>query len=327
MPAVHEWVITGAYGLFSLLSLAEVLALRRVGPSGQKTGPLPTLLIAGSNGEDWLRDAMPLLKEEGFRIYYYDLESSDKSIKVAREQGVTVLTGRPPKDAVPLWHACHRLALAASEDSPDEWWAFMPMLGIPSRGFADSLRSWIKKEGRGSSHFAGRPCLPDSSPLELLTLLWYQWLPGALHRIRAGTPSPTPLDCGLDSTVHLWKASRCMEAVFAEAKPPFYGCDPKQEKQLKPRTGLLTHLHHVNITELPQERLTMLRLIVPAWGWILAGSLWPVALTFLLVSYLSVALTSKNILKAMVVLPLSVAVAPGIMLRKHFIHISKRSNR
>ncbi len=102
MPAVHEWVITGAYGLFSLLSLAEVLALRRVGPSGQKTGPLPTLLIAGKNGEDWLRDATPLLKEEGFRIYYYDLESSDKSIKVAREQGVTVLTGRPPKDAVPL---------------------------------------------------------------------------------------------------------------------------------------------------------------------------------------------------------------------------------
>lgn len=327
MPAIHEWVITGAYGLFALLALAEALSFKRVKATGEKDGPLPTLLIAGSNGEEWLKDSLPFLRKEGFRIYYYDIESSDRSIKAAREQGVTVLTGRPPKDAVPLAHAYFRLALAASEDSPDEWWAFMPMLGIPSKGLAASLRSWIKKDGRGASHLAGRPCIPDASPLDLLTLLWYECLPGAKHRLRAGTPSPTPLPCGLDSTVHLWNAAKCMEAVFAEAKPPLYGCDVRHEKALRPKRGLLTDLHHVNFMELPHESLAMVRLIVPAWGWILAGSLWTVALAFLFTSYLSVALTSKNILKAMTVLPFSVAVAPAIMLRNHFIRISKRSKR
>lgn len=325
MPAFHEWVIAGAYGLFSLLSLGEVLALKRVGPSDETDGPLPTLLIAGSNGERWLRDSLPLLIAEGFRIYYFDTGSSDGSVEAARALGVTVLKGKPPEGAKPLFYAFHQLALAASEDSPDEWWAFMPMLGTPAPGFAESLRTWIKTQGRSASHLAGTPSTPDSSILELLTFIWYQWLPGAAHRVRSGTLSPLPLFCGLDPTVHLWRATKCMESVFAAAKHPDYGCDLRLDKELQPRRGLLTTLHHDNLMELPLERMALIRLIVPAWGWILAGSLWPAALAFLAVSFLSVAFTSKNVLKTMLVLPVSVAVAPGFMLRKHFIHISKRS--
>lgn len=324
MPAVHEWVITGAYGLLSLKMLVEALRLKPIRRKKAGSSELPTLLLTGKDKEAWLAENLPLLMAEGFRIYYFDLGSSDESVETASRCGATVLKGVLPEHARPENFGFYRLALAASEDSPDDWWAFMPLTGKADQGIGEELSSWIKENGRKHSHLVG---LASSDPQPLGDALQSQWkeLSRGILCFADDSGGFIPKGEAVGCPIHLWRASSVLHRVSEDPHPPFFGLLEAGHVASEREVRILWRWTRKPIYGPEDSALAALSALVYSTVWIAAGALWQPAFIFVMISYLAAALTSKSVLKALAVLPFSVAIALGIVLRIRFIGHSKRN--
>lgn len=172
------WLLAFVYGLMALISLLNLLLMRRVRPNGRTEAPKLAFLIPARNEAENLERLLPQLlePEQGqHQVYVYDDNSDDGTADVAIRHGVKLIRGGPlPSGWTGKNHACHRLAQVAAEDSDADWWVFLDADVLPEPGFAGSLAEFIEtaKTPVVSGFLKGIP----GTGIEPLFLAWVGWV-------------------------------------------------------------------------------------------------------------------------------------------------------
>lgn len=200
------------YGLFFFVAATNYFFMLRPIKEAEKTTSL-TALIPARDEEDSLPNLLPQLMKEVDRVYVYDDQSTDRTAEIAKEHGAVVVTGRDLPDG---WcgknHACHQLALVASEDSPSTWWVFLDADTRVEPGFGAALSSLANGAGRRAPVITGFGKFHPGKGLEPAYLFWVPWLLlstipfGLIYKSRIGHPQFT------NGQFVMWEASKYMEA-------------------------------------------------------------------------------------------------------------------
>lgn len=167
------WLVL--YGYLALVSLINLLGLRRLKPAGGTDAI--AVLIPARNEEANLRRLIPALIEPnpGLRVYVYDDGSDDATAEVAAAAGARVLHGGElPAGWTGKNHACHRLAQAAAEDSPARWWVFLDADVYPEPGFLGGLVQHLERHR--PPVLTGFPKGLPGRGIEPLFLAWVGWI-------------------------------------------------------------------------------------------------------------------------------------------------------
>lgn len=206
-------VLIVLYSLFLFVSASNLILMLRPRKDAEKTVSI-TALIPARDEEDSLPLLLPQLVKEVDRVYVYDDGSQDNTAQIARDAGAQVISGGDlPEGWCGKNHACHNLALVASEDSPSEWWVFLDADTQVQPGFGAALSDLAQNAGRRAPVISGFGRFLPGKGLEPAYLFWVPWLllstiPFALiHRSRLGHPRFT------NGQFVMWNASRYMEIL------------------------------------------------------------------------------------------------------------------
>lgn len=205
-----EILLIVLYAVFLFVSATNAFLMRRT-VVGEKKHSI-TALIPARDEEDTLPKLLPQLVQEVDRVYVYDDQSSDKTAAIAQEHGAKVITGGElPAGWCGKNHACHNLALVASEDSPSDWWVFLDADTQVQPGFGAALSNLIETAGARHPVITGFGKFLPGTGLEPAYLFWVPWLLlstipfGLISRSKLGHPRFT------NGQFTMWNASRYME--------------------------------------------------------------------------------------------------------------------
>ncbi|MCG9893998.1 MAG: glycosyltransferase family 2 protein [Fimbriimonadaceae bacterium] len=209
-------LVLGVYGLFAAVAAGNAFLMRR--PRPVAGAALPAVLIPARNEEENLKRLVPLLIAQGAKVYVYDDDSEDGTSEAARSAGAVVLRGGAlPEGWIGKSHACHRLALAASEDFDGEWVVFLDADVHPGPDFLASLGGWIAGFGRTTPVATGFPKFEPGAGIEPGYLSWMTWI--LLCTNPFGLTARTGLGHNLftNGQVTLWRLTAYMEHLPHEA--------------------------------------------------------------------------------------------------------------
>lgn len=328
-------VLVGVYGLLCFVAWINALGMRRIRPSGKFKGEkFPSVLIPARDEEENVRELVPLLMAQGLRVYVYDDDSSDKTAEVARAAGAIVIKGRTlPEGWRGKCHACHQLALAASEDSPDEWWVFIDADTRPQPGFAQGMADWIANQGKKTFMLTGFPKMNPGAGIEPLYLAWVPWILLATNPFALVSRTRKGHSFFANGQVQLWRASTYMEllphqavkgAVLEDVAIGRLMAKQKQRVEVANWSQALSVRMYRDLPEAWQGMLKnsseiagrgagswffALLLLLLAWGWLATGGLIWACLGLLLASWLGVWVTVRLPIWSGVLLPITLTLA------------------
>lgn len=202
------------YGLFLLVALINFGLMRRL-RKGNGAPRLPiAALIPARNESGRIGPLVRTLLDQGARVYVYDDDSDDGTAAEALAAGAVVLRGGPlPEGWTGKSHACHNLAMAASEDFSGEWAVFLDADVVPQDGFVASLACWAATRGRRIPVLSGFPRFLPGRGLEPYYLSWVTWI--LLCTNPFGIVSRTGIghNAFLNGQVILWRLSSYMDLL------------------------------------------------------------------------------------------------------------------
>lgn len=335
MGSVLGGVLVGVYGLLCFVAWINALGMRRIRPSGKvKVAKFPSVLIPARDEEENLKELVPLLTAQGLRVYVYDDDSSDKTAEVARTAGAIVIKGRTlPEGWRGKCHACHQLALAASEDSPDEWWVFIDADTRPLPDFAQGMANWIESQGKKTFMLTGFPKMNPGAGFEPLYLAWVPWILLATNPFALVSRTRKGHSFFANGQVQLWRASTYMEllphqavkqAVLEDVAIGRLMAKRGQRVEVANWSSALSVTMYKNFPEAWQGMLKnsaeiagrgagswlfALLLLTMAWAWLAAGSLTWICLGLLLASWLGVWVTVRLPVFSGILLPITLTLA------------------
>ncbi len=328
-------VLVGIYGLLCFVAWINALGMRRIRPSGRVKGEkFPSVLIPARDEEENLKELIPLLTAQGLRVYVYDDDSSDKTAEAAREAGAIVIKGRILPDG---WrgkcHACHQLALAASEDSPDEWWVFIDADTRPLPGFGQGMADWIESQGRKTFMVTGFLKMNPGAGIEPLYLAWVPWILLATNPFALVSRTRMGHSFFANGQVQLWRASTYMELLPHQAVKGAV-LEDVAIGRLMARKGQRVEVANWSqalsvrmYKDLPEAWQGMLKnsaeiagrgvgswlfailLLVLAWAWLAAGAMAWVCFGLLFASWLGVYFSVRMPVWSGVLLPITLTLA------------------
>lgn len=203
------------YGLLFLVSATNLALMHRPRKNLQTSDKAKvTALIPARNEQATLPLLIPQLLQEVERVYVYDDQSTDDTANIARSMGVTVIAGGElPAGWIGKNHACHQLALVASEDSPSDWYLFLDADTRVKPGFGQALTETIAAQGRRCPVITGFGQFFPGKGLEPLYLLWVPFILlatipfGVISRSKMGHPQFT------NGQFTLWRATKYIELL------------------------------------------------------------------------------------------------------------------
>ena len=143
-------------------------------------GPELVILIPARNEEENLKELLPriFVAEPHQRVYVFDDESTDRTAKVARDNGAIVIQPREPLPAG--WtgknRACDALAKAAIEDSNSNWMIFLDADTVTDPNFIGICRDIANSAPKNVGVVSAFPRLAPGSPFEPLFLAWVPYV-------------------------------------------------------------------------------------------------------------------------------------------------------
>lgn len=328
--------VCGVYGLFLLVALLNLALMRR--PSGASTAPRIAVLIPARNESENLASLLPLLGWAE-KVLVFDDESSDDTAQVASGHGALVVrAGEPlPPDWTGKNRACHELAKVASEVTDAEWWVFLDADARPGPGFPQAIGSLARKGH--APVVTGFPRLLAGRGLEPVVLGWVPWILlstnpfGLVSRARLGHNGFT------NGQVVAWRADRYWELAPHQAVRGRVLEDVAIGRLLarsgvRVEVGALASVLDVRMYDTPRQAwdgmsknafeiagtawgtwALALLLFALAWGWALAGTLWPVALGLLLASKLFSDRLVRYPVWTLPLMPVTLTVAAATLVR------------
>jgi glycosyltransferase involved in cell wall biosynthesis len=184
------WIAGAAfllYGYAALVALLNLLLMRR--PKASDGGPSFCILIPARNEAENLARLLPALRAQSLKspetgadqplqILVFDDESEDGTGSLAASLGATVIRPREPLPAG--WtgknRACHELAKAASEASSAEWYVFLDADVYPEPDFAARFQSLLAEVGARTPVVTGFPYGIPGRGVEPVYLSWVSWI-------------------------------------------------------------------------------------------------------------------------------------------------------
>ncbi len=204
-------VLIVLYSVLLFVSATNLFLMLRPRKGAEKQTSI-TALIPARDEEETLVKLLPQLLKEVDRVFVYDDGSTDRTAEIAKELGATVITGGElPKGWCGKNHACHNLALVASEDSPSQWWVFLDADTQVKPGFGAALSDLALSAGRRAPVITGFGKFIPGKGLEPAYLFWVPWILlatipfGLIYRTGMAHPRFT------NGQFVMWDASRYME--------------------------------------------------------------------------------------------------------------------
>lgn len=280
-------------------------------PRPREEGDSFCVLIPARDEAENLKRLLPslLAPNPGLRAYVFDDESIDGTAEIAAALGAIVI--RPAGPLPAGWagknRACHELAKVAMEDSDADWYLFLDADVRLEPDFIAMMRGLAHVCPRAGV-LTGFPRIISGRGAEPLVLGWVGWI---LLVIKSyGLVSRTGLGHGrfTNGQIHAWRPSvyadlwpneRLKGALLEDVKIGRLLADEKVNVEVanlskslavkmydtwrEALDGMSKNSYEICDSPLGTILLGAV-LIFIAWGWTLAGALWPWALGLFLLS-------------------------------------------
>ncbi len=338
-------LILALYSLAAFVSFLNLLLMRRPGRARQ--GATFCILIPARNEAKNLSELVPQLlapsqhAENGpkIKVYVYDDDSTDETAKAAAQAGAIVIKGGAlPEGWKGKNHACHQLALAATEDGAD-WLLFLDADVRVQPDFMDAMRHLTGWAGTRIPVISAFPKILPGRGLEPLFLAWVGWVligfnpfgvvsrTGMGHnRFTNGQIQAYRRELYTEIWPHQTVKDRILEDVMIGRL--------MAQRGKKVEIANLSAVMSVKMYDTWRETLDgmsknsyevggsagatiliALVMLILGWAWLLCGSLWCLALGLLAFSGLCVGLTVRTVLWPVLLMPLIPTIAAYTLIR------------
>lgn len=198
-------ILTILYGYFAFVAATNLLMLKA--RKSVRAEWNPAVLVPARNEAERLPHLIPTLVEQGAKVYVYDDGSTDGTAEVASKLGATVIRGGEglPEGWTGKNHACHQLALVATEDHPGEWILFLDADTRPAPEFIQSFGAAVERSKKPV--LTGMPQLIPGTGFEPVYLSWVAWLIAATNPFGLVHQSKMGHNRFLNGQIVAWKKS------------------------------------------------------------------------------------------------------------------------
>lgn len=206
------------YGLFLFVALLNLALMRRLRAGTSPPAGLPCVLIPARNESGKIGPLVAALTAQGARVYVYDDASDDGTGAEALAAGAIVLRGADlPSGWTGKNHACHQLALAASEDFSGDWALFLDADVRVEPGFMSSLAEWTQRCGIRTPVLTGFPKFLPGRGLEPVYLNWVTWILLCTNPFGLVRLTKLGHNAFLNGQIVLWRLSTYMDHLPHQA--------------------------------------------------------------------------------------------------------------
>lgn len=204
--------LTCLYGFFLLIAICNAFGLRR--PPRTCDEPFEAAVcIPARNEEENLARLVPILVQQGARVYVFDDESTDQTASTAAKAGAIVIRASEPLPSG--WtgknRACHELAKVVAEDFRGEFMVFLDADTYPAKDFLNRLGA-IVRAGRAPVT-TGFPHMLPGSGLEPVYLGWVPWILASSNPFFIVRLTGTGHGRFTNGQIQVWKTSTYFEVM------------------------------------------------------------------------------------------------------------------
>lgn len=331
------WAILAVYVVLALVAALNLALMRRPPASG--TAWNPAIAIPARNEAQNLREMIPSLASQGATVYVYDDESTDGTAEVAASLGAKVLLGGPlPPGWLGKNWACHSLAKAVAEDHPGEWTVFLDADVRPGPDFVRRLGFLATRRG-APDVLTGFPKMLPGDGLEPAYLGWVPWVLLATNPFGLVARTGKGHNMFTNGQIVAWRTATYLRILPHEANRAEVLEDVKigrtlarlgERVEVANLAGILAVRMYATLPDAIAgmsknsasiagpgwgSALVATGLLIAAWGWLLAGRLWPLALLLLLLSNFLTGRVVRYPVWTMPLLPLTLSAAAWTVLR------------